>query len=88
MKSKKMVQETIQTRRAATLAHKGQTKPSTDKPRDPSTEALIADLRGRFAGKPSLVAALQRERRKDDRAKNRKLMASERELNAWMLKSR
>lgn len=85
MKSKKIIQETIQTQRAAAAAQHRQTKSSTGLATDPSLDsrsilALISDLRGRFVGKTSLVAALQRERRKDDRAKNRELIPREREL--------
>jgi hypothetical protein len=88
MKSKKIVQETIQTQRAAAVAQHRQTKSSMGLTTDSrSVLALISDLRGRFVGKPSLVAALQRERRKDDRAKTRKFEARDRELKAWMLKS-
>jgi hypothetical protein len=79
-KSKQMVQKRIQTRRAAPAQTRQAVSPM-GKPSDPSrdrlsTDALIKDLRGSLKGRPSLVAALQRERRNDDRAKTRKLMAT------------
>lgn len=81
MKSRKMVRESAQTRRAKT--QKRQRKSPTGMPTDPSLNsrsvlALISDLRGRFVGEPSLIATLRQERRKDDRAKTRKFMAMER----------
>jgi hypothetical protein len=92
MKSNKIPQKAIQTRRVAPV-QKRQTQSSTGEPRNPLLDglsgfALIEALRGSLPGKPSLVAALQRERRKDDRANTRKLMARDREIKARMLESR
>jgi hypothetical protein len=61
-------------------------------PRNRSLDGLsgfapIKALRGSLPGKPSLVAALERERRKDDRAKTLKFAVRDRELSAWKLKA-
>ena len=79
MKSKNIVQKPIRSRRADT-APKRLAEASAGKPRDPlpdalSAVALIKALRGSLKGRPSLVVALQRERRKDERAKTRKFLA-------------
>jgi hypothetical protein len=84
-KSKKSNQELLQFRRVAPV-RKRRPEASEDKPRDPvpdslSIDALIKKLRGSFKGKPSLVEALLRERRNDERAKTRKFKAMYRELN-------
>ena len=42
-------------------------------PTTTTLDDLICSLRGRFKGKGSLVEACQRERRRDDRIKSRKL---------------
>jgi hypothetical protein len=82
MKSERIAQERIQARRI-----------SSSKLTEPLRVSLscfpvIKALRGSVQGTTSLVAALERERRKDERRKTRKRMAMDRELEAWMLKSR
>jgi hypothetical protein len=79
MKSKKMVQKKIQTGRAAPV-QRPETESPGGKPSDPSADdlsfdVLIKSLRGSLKGKTSLVAALHRDRRNDDRAKARKFAA-------------
>lgn len=92
MKSEKMAEKIIQARRVAP-AQKRPTKLSRGKPTDPmpgrlSGFALIKILRGCFQGTTSLASALEGERRKDERRKTRKFIAMDRDLKAWMLKSR
>ena len=85
MKPKSTSQQQIQTRRVAP-GQKQRAKSSAGKPRNPlldslSGVALIKALRGSLPDKPSLVADLRHERRRDDRAKTRKFMALDRERN-------
>lgn len=79
MKSWETGQKKIRNRRVA-FGGKGQAKLSARQPSDQSLDsssphALIEALRGSYEGDGSLAEALERDRRRDERAKDRKLAA-------------
>jgi hypothetical protein len=79
MKFRETGQKKIRIRRVAS-GGKRQAKLSARPPSDQSLDtssphALIEALRGKYEGDGSLAEALERDRRRDDRAKDRKLAA-------------